>query len=88
MINLYKNLPAIDLHGYDREYARIMINDFILDNYKIKNNKIIIIHGIGTGILQKETQRILKQNKFVESYKIDNFNNGQTIAELKKNIDK
>ena len=25
----YNNLPQIDLHGYDRDYARIEINDFI-----------------------------------------------------------
>ena len=43
MINLYKNLPTIDLHGFDRDYARIMINEFIEDNYKISNHKVIII---------------------------------------------
>ena len=32
MIALYSNLPQIDLHGYDRDYARIQINDFIEDN--------------------------------------------------------
>jgi DNA-nicking Smr family endonuclease len=29
MMMLYSNLPQIDLHGYDRDYARIVINDFI-----------------------------------------------------------
>ena len=26
------NLPNLDLHGYDRETARVAINDFINDN--------------------------------------------------------
>ena len=28
------NLPSIDLHGLDRDTARVMINDFVLENYK------------------------------------------------------
>ncbi len=88
MINLYNNLPTIDLHGFDRDYARIKINEFILDNCKLKSKTVIIIHGVGTGILRKETQKILKENKYVAEYKIDNFNVGQTIVKLIDNIDK
>ena len=84
MTILYKNAPTIDLHGYDRDYARIQINEFINDNYRMKNELIIIIHGNGSGILKKATQETLKNNKLVEDYKIDNFNAGQTIVTLKK----
>ena len=84
MITLYKNLPTIDLHGYDRDYARIKINEFIKDNYKLHKDKVIIIHGIGTGILKKTTQDTLKKNKYVNTYKLDNFNIGETIVELKQ----
>ena len=86
MITLYNNLPTLDLHGYDRDYARIMINDFINDNYKMKNKKIIIIHGNGSGILRKTTQETLRRNKLVEDYKIDNFNDGQTVVILTKKV--
>ena len=85
MITLYSNLPTIDLHGIDREYARILINEFIEDNYKTKNTKFIIVHGNGTGILKKTTQETLKKNKLVEEYKIDNFNSGMTIVKIIKN---
>lgn len=88
MITLYSNLPKLDLHGLDREYARILINDFIKENYLMKNNKVIIIHGNGTGILKKTTQEVLKRNKMVDEYKIDNFNSGMTIATIRKTIDK
>lgn len=82
MINLYSNLPTLDLHGYDRDYARIMINDFINDNHKMKNKKIIIVHGNGTGIIKKTCQETLKKNKYVKEYKIDNFNSGMTLVNI------
>lgn len=85
---LYSNLPQIDLHGYDRDYARIEINDFIRDNYIQKNYKVLIIHGVGTGVIRKTTHETLKHNKLVSSYKLDNFNSGTTIVEIKKKIDK
>ena len=84
MISLYSTLPTLDLHGLDREYAKILINDFLLDHYKIHTKKVIIIHGIGTGILKKTTQEVLKRNKYVLEYKIDNFNDGMTIVTLAK----
>ena len=37
---LYSNLESLDLHGIDRDYAKILINDFINDNYNIKNTKV------------------------------------------------
>ncbi len=86
MITLYSNCPTIDLHGTDRDYARILINDFIRDNYEMKNETVVIIHGIGTGIIRKKTQEVLAHNKLVESFKIDNFNAGQTIVKLRKKI--
>ena len=88
MTMLYDNLPTLDLHGIDRDYARILINEFLEDNYKIKNLKVVIVHGIGSGIIRKITQETLKKSKLVESYKIDNFNSGMTIVELHKNLDK
>lgn len=84
MIMLSSNIPSIDLHGFDRDYARIMINDFVLDNYKLHKEYISIVHGMGSGILKKETHKTLKNNKYVEKYKINNFNSGETIAKLKK----
>lgn len=83
-MTLYSNFPSIDLHGFDREYARIMINEFIQDNFKLYQEKVIIVHGIGTGVLKKATQETLKRNRYVQEYKLDNFNSGATIVTLKK----
>ena len=34
------NLPKLDLHGFDRETARVAVCDFIRDNIKMKNEFI------------------------------------------------
>ena len=77
------NIPSIDLHGDDRNTARVKINDFISDNIKMKNEKIEIIHGIGTGVLRNVTQNALQSNKNVLEYKTSYFNRGSTIVWLK-----
>ena len=79
-INMY---PKIDLHGYDRDSARMAVNDFILENVILKNEKIVIIHGIGSGIVKKSVHDTLKINKNVVEYKTDNFNSGCTIVSLR-----
>lgn len=84
MMILYNNAPQIDLHGFDRDYARIMINEFIEDNYKMGNLVVLIIHGNGSGVLRKTTQETLQKNHLVASYKIDNFNTGTTIVQIKQ----
>lgn len=77
-------MRELDLHGETREIARILIEEFIRDSIKIGEEKVKIIHGIGTGVLKKEVQKVLKNNKNVEKSYIDFFNIGQTIVVLKK----
>jgi len=76
------NLPKLDLHGFDRETARVTINDFIKDNKKLKNEIVVIIHGIGSGILKKTTQETLKNNRDVIDQKIDFYNVGTTLVKI------
>ena len=75
--------PSIDLHGYDRDSARMTVNDFVNENVFLKNEMIVIIHGIGTGIVKKEVHEALRVNKKVLEYKTDNFNSGCTVVKLK-----
>ena len=77
--------PSIDLHGYDRDSARMVTNDFIDENLFLKNEMVVIIHGIGTGIVKKEVHEALRVNKNVLEYKTDNFNSGCTVVRLKIN---
>ena len=78
-----KNLPYIDLHGYDRDGARVMTEDFINESKILGNNKIVIIHGIGEGIVKNSVYNVLKKNKYVIKYNIDIFNEGCTVVYLK-----
>ena len=80
-----KNLPNIDLHGYDMETARVATDDFIKDNLLMKNKKILIIHGRGKGLVKKSVHETLKKRKEVIKYYTDNLNDGCTIIHL--NID-
>lgn len=84
------NLPSLDLHGFDRDSARVAINDFINDNIRMHNRYVVIIHGIGSGILKETTRLVLKKNKSVIEFKIHPFNIGCTVVNIdltnKKNM--
>ncbi len=76
-------LPSIDLHGFDRDSARVKVLEFIKDNIAMKNDIICIVHGRGTGILKEEVHKTLKINKNVLDYKLFYNNIGCTIVKLK-----
>ena len=81
-----KNLPSIDLHGYDTETARVATNDFINDNIILKNSRVLIIHGKGKGLVKNSVHETLSHRKEVKMFHTDCFNNGCTIVHL--NVDK
>lgn len=76
--------PHLDLHGYDREYSRMLTDDFIKENIILKNDIVVIIHGHGKGIVKSSVYDALRNNKNVLCYKINMFNDGETIVYLKK----
>lgn len=75
--------PKLDLHGYTEDIASLAVKDFINENIKLKNEIIVIIHGIGNGIVKAATHKILKNNKNVLEYNIYYNNSGCTIVRLK-----
>ena len=83
-----KNMPELDLHGEIRDRARVLVKEFVNDNYKMRNYEIAIVHGIGTGILKKEVHKVLKENKLVQEFGLDNFNSGCTLVRLIESVDK
>ena len=76
-------LPRIDVHGFSRDMIVYVLDDFINDNIKMNNKKIVIVHGKGEGILKTEIHNLLRKDNRVNSYYLDTFNIGQTIIELK-----
>lgn len=88
MILYRSSMPQIDLHGEDRISAAILVKSFINDNYKLGNEELAIIHGIGKGILKKEVYNLLRKDKRVLEFGTDCFNMGCTLVRIRKNIDK
>lgn len=74
--------PRLDLHGEERALVYALVVEFINDNYKIGNKEIVIIHGKITNILTKEVHNVLRDNKLVKKYYLNNWNIGETIVEL------
>ena len=79
-----KNLPMIDLHGYDRESARVATNDFVDEATLMGYNEIVIIHGIGNGIVKEAVHEALSRNKMVFNYHVYGMNVGCTIVHMKE----
>ena len=77
-------LPKIDLHGFDRESARVATNDFVEESVMMGYEEIVIIHGLGTGIVKSAVHEALGKNKKVLSYHLCGMNNGCTIVNLIK----
>ena len=78
--------PRIDVHGETYDSVSLILTQFIDDNYKLCNKFIAIIHGKGEGILKNRIHELLKNNRKVEDYYLNNWNIGETIIVL--NIEK
>ena len=76
------NTPRLDLHGEIVAMVEVLVNEFINDNRLLKNNIVIIIHGKSTNILTEEVHKVLKKNKNVSKYYLNNWNLGETIVEI------
>lgn len=81
MIN--NSMPNLDLHGEYKDSAIILTQEFINDNIILKNEYVLIIHGIGSDILRKSVHEYLRKEKKVLEFKRDFFNPGCTIVKLK-----
>lgn len=76
------NLPKLDLHGFDRETARVAVNDFVKDNLKMNNHFVSIVHGIGSGVIKATVHEQLRKNKNVVDFKTFYYNQGCTIVKI------
>lgn len=75
-------LPSLDLHGYTREMIFVPINDFINDNIKLGKDKVLIIHGKGSGTLKEEVRLKFSKDKRIKRLYVLMDNEGCTIIEL------
>ena len=81
-----KAVTEIDLRGMTAMEA-VMELDRQLDSAVLSNmHQVTIIHGKGTGVLRAEVHNYLKRCKYVRTYRLGTFGEGEagvTIAELK-----
>ena len=75
-------LPSIDVHGQTSDEACFYVDEFINDSIKMGNKKIVIIHGIGTGVLKKTINAQFKRDKRISKMYGWGSNLGITIFEL------
>lgn len=83
MIMLTHKTPRLDLHGEEVALVFALVTEFINDNVKIGNREVVIIHGKSTNILTKEVHKVLKSNKLIKKFYLNNWNVGETVVELK-----
>lgn len=76
------SFPKLDLHGFDRQSAKVAIEDFLKEQIKLKQQIVVIVHGIGSGVLLETTNQVLRRHKMVVDYKTFYYNQGCTVVEL------
>ena len=78
--------PEIDVRGTNVTEAVAILDKFLDDAYLSHLPQVTIIHGKGTGILRAGIHSFLRRVKYVKSYRIGNYGEGEsgvTIVEFK-----
>lgn len=76
----------VDLRGMDSVEAICVLDRYMDEAMRAKLTTVRIIHGKGTGTLRAAVQQSLKKNKFVKSYRLGVYGEGEdgvTIAEFR-----
>ena len=77
----------INLIGMTVDEALAHLDKYLDDAYLAHLPSVRIVHGKGTGALRKAVQGLLKRNKYVKSYRLGEFGEGDagvTIATFKQ----
>ena len=76
----------VDLRGMDTVEAICALELYLDSAMRANVSPVRIIHGKGTGVLRKAVHQELKKNKFVKSYRLGVYGEGEdgvTIAEFR-----
>lgn len=76
----------VDLRGMDSVEAICVLDRYIDEAMRSNMSTIRIIHGKGTGVLRTAVQQSLRKNKFIKSFRLGVYGEGEdgvTIAELR-----
>ena len=78
--------PVFNIIGKRVDEAMPLVDKYLDDAYLSHLPKVTIIHGRGTGALRDAVHAHLKKTKYVKSYRIGEFGEGDhgvTIVEFK-----
>ena len=78
--------PELDIRGMMTDEGVAMVDRFLDDAVLAHLTTVTIIHGKGTGALRQAVQQHLKTCKYVKSYRLGRYGEGETgvtIVELK-----
>ena len=67
---LSRDTPTLDLHGQAVEQAQNSIDQFIYKQFMAGKRTVKIMHGKGTGVLQKTTSEFLASHPLVLNWRI------------------
>ncbi len=76
----------IDLRGMDSIEAICVLDRYLDEAMRGNLKSVRIIHGKGTGVLRTAVQQSLKKNKFIKTYRLGLYGEGEdgvTIAEFR-----
>ena len=76
----------IDLRGMDSVEALCVLDRYLDEAFRGNIPSVRIIHGKGTGVLRAAVQQSLRKNKFIKSFRLGVYGEGEdgvTIAEFK-----
>lgn len=66
----------VDLRGMNLEEAIMTVEKYLDDAYMSGIEKATVIHGVGTGVLKKGLQDVIRQNKHVKSQRPGEYGEG------------
>ena len=78
--------PEVDLRGMMVDEALLAMERYLDSAVMAKLKTVTIIHGKGTGALRQAVQNELKRNRYVKSYRLGRYGEGEmgvTVVELK-----
>ncbi len=83
---LFEHVPHLDLHGENADIAKVLVHEFLRDCYLSHEERCVIVHGKGQGIVRNAVYQVLKGERYIDHYELDMYNDGQTLITLKRNI--
>ena len=77
-----KKINLLDLHGYTLDQANKKIEEFIIENYKLSVNKLIIITGKGLHSKNENNPYVSKDLSILKYSVPEYINNNKSIMKL------